>query len=85
MLALTFLWRTALDDGFAYTGLTGVSRDYRRRGIVTALKVKAIEVAKVDGFETIETSNEENNPMFQLNLQLGYEPAPAWLEFEKKL
>jgi len=49
------------------------------------LKVKAIEVAKAEGFKTIATSNEENNPMYQLNLQLGYEPALAWLEFEKKL
>jgi GNAT superfamily N-acetyltransferase len=85
MIALSFLWRTEVDNRFAYTGLTGVSRKYRRRGIATALKVKAIEVAKADGFESIETSNEENNPMYQLNLQLGYEPAPAWLEFEKRL
>ena len=50
-----------------------------------AASVKAIEVAKADGFETIETSNEENNPMYQLNLHLGYKPAPAWLEFERRL
>lgn len=84
MIALSFLWQTEADDRFVYTGLTGVKRDYRRRGIATALKVKSIEVAQKDGFEFIETSNEENNPMFQLNLQLGYKPAPAWLRFNKE-
>ncbi len=85
MIGLSFLWKTEIDDRFAYTGLTGISRKYRRRGIATALKVKAIEAATADGFESIETANEENNPMYQLNLQLGYEPAPGWLEFQKEV
>jgi hypothetical protein len=33
----------------------------------------------------IETYNEENNPMYALNLALGFKPQPAWLEFEKRL
>ena len=36
------------------------------------------------GIEWIETSNEENNPMYQLNFRLGFEPAAAWLDFEKR-
>lgn len=63
------------------TGLTGILRSHRRRGIATALKVRAIEYAQTLGVKAIQTENEENNPMFQLNLQLGYKPKPAWLEY----
>jgi ribosomal protein S18 acetylase RimI-like enzyme len=92
-------WMLALDEGEVVgisllskalarpeklnTGLTGVRREYRRRGIATALKARAIAYAKSLGVKEIETGNEENNPMFQLNLALGYQPAPAWLHFAK--
>jgi len=85
MVGLSFLWRTPADDRILFTGLTGTKREYRRRGIATALKVKTIQVAQEEGAAIIETNNEENNPMFQLNLQLGYKPAAAWLQFEKLL
>jgi GNAT superfamily N-acetyltransferase len=54
------------------TGLTGVDRVYRRRGIATALKAFALTWAKVNGGEVVGTENEENNPMLQLNLDLGF-------------
>ena len=54
-------------------------------GIATALKLHAIRFAKKEGIELIETENEENNPMYQLNVQLGFRPLPAWVEFEKTL
>ncbi|MCX6048493.1 MAG: GNAT family N-acetyltransferase [Chloroflexi bacterium] len=66
-------------------GMTGVLRTHRRMGIATALKVRAIEFAQAYGAQAIETSNEEHNPMFQLNLMLGFQPAPAWLSYEKRL
>lgn len=67
------------------TGLTGVIRDYRRKGIAMALKLRAIEYARNHGVTTISTDNEENNPMYQINLRLGFQPAPAWIDFEKVL
>jgi mycothiol synthase len=67
------------------TGLTGVVREYRRKGIATTLKVRAIEVARQVGAKVIETDNEENNPMYQINLQLGFQPIPASIDFEKSL
>ncbi len=66
-------------------GMTGVLRTHRRLGIATALKVHTIEFAQAQGARWIQTANEENNPMFQLNLALGFQPAPAWLNFEKRL
>lgn len=66
-------------------GMTGVLRNYRRLGIATALKVRTVEFAQAYGAQWIETSNEENNPMLQLNSKLGFQPAPAWLSFQKRL
>ena len=68
-----------------WTGLTGVIRSHRRKGIATVLKLHAIDFAKRYGASIIETDNEENNPMFQINLQLGFEAIPAWMDFEKAL
>lgn len=84
-VGLSVLWRNLVTDKLLETGLTGVVRSHRRRGIATAMKVRAIEYAQAHGNPSIDTDNEENNPMFQLNLQLGFVPQPAHLEFEKSL
>lgn len=65
-------------------GMTGVLRSHRRIGIATALKIRAIEFAQSIGAQWIVAGNEENNPMYQINLHLGFQPAPAWLNFEKR-
>ncbi len=67
------------------TGLTGVRRDYRRRGIATALKLYVIEYARRHGIARIVTNNDSRNPMYQLNLALGFLPRPAWVRVEKTL
>lgn len=54
------------------TGLTGCRREFRRKGLARALKVKCFSAAKEAGVTSIYTDNEENNPMFQLNLALGF-------------
>jgi mycothiol synthase len=66
-------------------GLTGVVRSHRRRGIATALKVAGIERARKAGFLFIETINEGNNPMLQLNLGLGFRHVRAYLTYRKEL
>ena len=66
-----------------FAGITGVIRSHRRRKIATALKLQSIKYAQQNGFRTIYTDNEENNPMFQLNLELGFKPLPAWVYYEK--
>jgi len=81
-VGLSVLWKNLATDTLLETGLTGVVRSHRRRGIATAMKVRAIQYAQEHGGAAIETDNEENNPMFQLNLQLGFEPQPAHLDFE---
>ena len=62
-----------------------MSRSHRRRGIGTALKIKAMEFADRVGATIIDTMNEENNPMYQLNIEMGFKEITAALTFEKHL
>ena len=84
-VGMSCLWKSLGDPDSIYTGLTGVRREYRRKGVATSLKVRAIRFARELGARYVKADNEENNPMYQLNLRLGFRPTPAWLMFHKKL
>jgi GNAT superfamily N-acetyltransferase len=84
-VGMSQLWLIPAQPRRLQTGLTGVSRTHRRRGIATALKVRAIAGAKELGFETIRTDNEEKNPMYLLNVRLGFKPIPSWLSYKNEL
>jgi GNAT superfamily N-acetyltransferase len=63
----------------AFHGLTVTRRDWRRRGVATALKRAEIAAAKEAGFQRLLTESEErNDPMRLLNEKLGFLPAPEW-------
>jgi mycothiol synthase len=63
----------------AHHGLTATRRDWRRRGVATALKRAEIAAAKRAGFRRLLTESEERNePMRRLNEKLGFVPAPEW-------
>ena len=84
-IGVSTLWKSEGNDDL-YTGLTAVDRDYRRKGIAVAMKLKAIEVAKSDGYSLIKTWNEQNNrAMLSINEALGYAKQPPWISFEKPL
>ena len=90
-VGVTMLMKNGVDQDTLYTGLTGVTRPYRRKGIATALKVASLSWAK----ENIEastgrppvvlTENEENNPMYELNQKLGFVKQPSFFFYQKKL
>ncbi len=84
-VGMTGLVKTGGHTNICATALTGVLRSHRRQGIATALKTTSIQLAQQIGTQTIKTDNEENNPMYQLNLDLGFIPQPAWLDFVKNL
>jgi GNAT superfamily N-acetyltransferase len=67
----------------ADNGFLGILRPYRRRGLARALKVALIEQAQREGMDSVYTTNEQNNPMLQLNLQLGFVPQPSWHQMNK--
>jgi mycothiol synthase len=63
----------------AFHGLTVTRRDWRRRGVATALKHAEISTAKRAGYKRLLTESEERNePMRRLNEKLGFVPAPEW-------
>lgn len=71
--------------GLALTGVSGAARAYRRRGIVRALKTKGILELRSRGMQFLQTDNDETNPMFRLNLELGFQPVWRYLEFGKRM
>ena len=84
-VGMTNLFKSGTGVKLLETGLTGVHRGYRRRGVARALKCQAIAFAQRLGATYIQTYNEENNPMFALNVQLGFQPQPAVVDWEKVL
>ncbi len=67
-------------------GATGVRREYRRRGIARALKLRACTFAKVYGCAQIRTWNAQTNrAMLAINESLGFIKQPAWIAYAKTL
>lgn len=66
------LSQSLVDPKIGITGLTGVRREHRRKGIAKALKTASINWVKEKGVEFVVTDNEERNPMYLLNEQLGF-------------
>ncbi|MFM9874615.1 MAG: N-acetyltransferase family protein [Fimbriimonadaceae bacterium] len=84
IVATTMLFRNKILPDLFHTGLTAVHRDYRRRGIAKAIKTMNLTKAKELGGTTVNCDNEENNPMLQLNLELGFKPFRTWTSFTRK-
>ena len=84
-IGVTSLWQSLAEKDKLHTELTGVVRGLRRKGIATALKVRAINFACDREARVVRTDNEENNPMYDLNFRLGFRPVPAWWTYRKEL
>lgn len=83
------LWGSEATDSVLYTGFTAVRRPYRHRGLATAMKVRALQYAQSrtasDGKPPrIVTSNEQSNPMLQINLRLGFQERPTRLIYVRE-
>ena len=77
------LWKSEIKIGIN-TGLTGVRREYRRKGIASALKHTSLVWSKNQGYEWIRTDNGSTNTgMLSINLRAGFKFMPGWLVLEK--
>jgi RimJ/RimL family protein N-acetyltransferase len=57
--------------------MTAVTRDWRGRGLATALKRATIGWAIADGLDLLEAGNDTDNlAMRAVNARLGYVPSP---------
>ncbi|MBX7135413.1 MAG: GNAT family N-acetyltransferase [Fimbriimonadaceae bacterium] len=72
---------SAAADDLVLTGLSGTVREYRRQGVVTALKVSGILALRERGYRILQTDNDETNPMYHLNLELGFKKAWDWVRY----
>ena len=83
IIGLNNLWKTSMEKIIS-TGLTGVLRKYRRKGVATALKHTNLTWAKNQGFENIRTTNVDSNEgMLSINLKIGFKFMPAWMVLDK--
>lgn len=72
-------------DG-ALTGMTGVLREYRGRGLALAMKLRTIEEAQRRGLARMRTNNDPDNPpMLAVNRKLGYVFIPGPRRMRKSL
>ena len=81
---------TKLDTSYTepqkcWTNNLGVIKNYRRQKLATALKIEALKRLQKRGFTEIRTDNEKNNPMYKINVNLGFEVVPFSLEFMKEI
>ena len=66
--------------------MTAVARDWRGRGLATALKRATIGWAIADGIELLEAGNDTDNlAMRTVNARLGYVPSPDNLTLRGEL
>ncbi|MFN8423075.1 MAG: GNAT family N-acetyltransferase [Anaerolineae bacterium] len=81
-VGISTLWASQGEPNVAYTGITGVRREYRRRGIALALKLRALDWAVANGYVKVKTwNNTGNQGMLSINYALGFKPQPAWIDY----
>ncbi len=86
LVGMTQLSGGGAEEGVMYTGLTGVRREYRGRGVAFALKLRAIAWAQEHGYREVRTWNSTlNAPMLGINVKLGFAKQPPWITFGKDL
>ena len=86
IVGINALWHSDTRDDLYYTGLTGVRREYRRKGVALAMKLRGLRWAKEAGASEVRTWNATyNEGMLAINERLGFVRQPAWIDYVKVL
>jgi ribosomal protein S18 acetylase RimI-like enzyme len=65
-------------------GFTGTLPSYRRLGLASELKRKAVEFARAHGYQYLRTFNDSENPrIWAINQKLGFQVQRVWVRGEK--
>jgi mycothiol synthase len=74
------------EEGRATVELTGVLREFRRRGLARLAKLTTIRWAVEHGITAMFTGNDtENAAMLALNEELGFEPRILHQDYVKEV
>ena len=73
------------DNDEGLHAMTGVVREWRRRGVALALKRAQIDAATRRGLRRLRTGNAIENPMLKVNERLGYRRDVDWLHLRGPL
>jgi len=85
-IGITSLILTGEEKESITQGFTGVIKERRRQGIATALKLRAIQYARCQGYKSIRALNEHLNlPIMALNERLGFHGCLSYMTLEKCL
>lgn len=85
-VGVTALERVAQDPVRLHIGFTGTSPRWRRRGIATTLKCRAIEFARSLGYRWMDATNDaENRAIAAINERLGFRTVETRILGEKRL
>ena len=65
--------------------LTTFESEYYLMPKPKAFVIKAFEKLREKGIKQVRTDNEENNPMYLINVALGFKPEPDCFEDQKEI
>lgn len=78
--------RPTSQAGIISNWFTALRREYRGRGLATAMKVMNIVWARANGYREIRTGNSTlNTPMLKINEALGFKKQAAYIGFRKDI
>ena len=78
--------KLVIEGDYCEFALTGVARDFRRKGLATAMKIYLIELLQRDSpILSIITANAPQNPMYDINLKMGFRAYKTRHTFELRL
>ena len=80
-VGFSLAWPLLTRPAVLAAGLTGVHPAYRRQGIALALKLQTIAYARRGGYRLLRTENAAGNPLLALNVELGFQRAPALIDY----